>query len=95
MVTVYGEAVPLHGVEILALFPNRTWKRSVTDRYGEAVFDLYATHLPMTVFAAGAGCAAGRVERWVPADGALSMELDSHADGGSVIFEESSGQVPV
>ena len=94
VVTVYGDAVPLHGVEILALFPNRTWKRSVTDRYGEAVLDLYATHLPMTVFAAGAGRAAGRVERWVPADGALSMELDSHADGGSVIFAESSGHVP-
>ena len=35
-VTVYSEGVPLPGVEVLALFPNKTWQRATTDEAGEA-----------------------------------------------------------
>ncbi len=51
-VTVHSEGQPLAGVDILALFPNKTWQRATTDEAGEAEFSLYTTHLPMTVYAA-------------------------------------------
>ncbi len=94
VVSVYSNSRPQGGVDVVALFPNRTWKRVTTDDNGEAVLDLYATHLPMTVFAAAPGRCAGHVERWVPAEGALSVEMDGLDEGGSVILAEATGQVP-
>ena len=79
------------GVNLLILFPNRTWKRATTDQEGGAAVDLYTTHLPMTVFAAAAGFTA-RVERdWVPEQRALGIELPG---GGSCIFAEATGYIP-
>ena len=94
VVTVYGETGPLEGAEVLALFPNKTWKSAKTNGDGEAVFDLYATHLPMTVFAAAPGRVAGHIGRWVPAEGAMAFKLEALTDGGSAIFAESTGHVP-
>ncbi|WP_423920455.1 ATP-binding protein [Candidatus Poriferisodalis sp.] len=94
VVTVYGDATPLEGAEVLALFPNKTHKRATTDGNGEAMLDLYATHLPLTVFAAAPGREAGHSGRWVPADGAMSFNLEALADGGSAIFAESTGHLP-
>lgn len=94
VVTVYGDAQPLAGVEVLALFPNKTWKQATTDANGEVELDLYATHLPMTVYVAAPGRAAGRIEDWVPAEGALAVEIDGIDMGGSVIFSEATGHIP-
>ena len=94
VVSVHSRSQPQAGVEVAALFPNKTWQRATTDSRGEASLDLYATHLPMTVFAAAPGLRAGLIERWVPADGALGIELDRLDDGGSVIFSEATGRVP-
>ena len=94
VVTVYSEAGPLEGADVLALFPNKIWKHAKTDGNGEAVLDLYATHLPMTVFAAAPGRVSGHVGRWVPANGAMSFSLEALADGGSAIFAESTGHLP-
>ena len=70
-VTVHAGGEPLAGLAVLALFPNKTWVRGTTDEAGEAVLDLYTTHLPMTVFRrrsgvcrrdrAGVGAQSGRV----------------------------------
>ena len=85
---------PLSGVELLVLFPNKTWKRATTDENGEAQVDLHTAHLPMTVYAAAPGFAAYLEHDWVPASGALAIEMQSLPDGGSVIFPEATGNIP-
>ena len=84
----------LSGVELLVLFPNKTWKRATTDENGEARVDLHTTHLPMMVYAAAPGFAAHLERDWVPAKGGLVFEMRSLPDGGSVIFPEATGYLP-
>ena len=86
--------IPVPGVELLALFPNKTWKSATTDEHGEAQMNLHSTDLPMTVFAAAIGY-AGHLERdWVPVQGALAIEMQSLLDGGAAIFPEATGYLP-
>ena len=85
-------AVP--GVELLVLFPNKTWKQTTTDKNGVAQVSLHATHFPMTVFAAATGYTAHIEHEWVPAQGALVIEMQSLPDGGAVIFPEAKGHLP-
>ena len=85
---------PLSGVELLVLYPNKTWKRLTTDENGDAQVDLHSTHLPMTVFAAAPGFAAHLEHDWVPANRGLALEMQSLPDGGSVIFPEATGNIP-
>ena len=87
-------SMPLPGVEVLVLFPNKTWQHANTDDAGEARFELHATHLPMTVFAAAPGFAAHVEYDWLPAQGALAIEMQALPDGGSVIFPEATGELP-
>ena len=74
-VTVYHDGEPLAGIEVLALFPNKTWVRATTNEAGEAALDLYTTNLPMTIYAAGPGYAAGLMSEWMPNLGGLVLEL--------------------
>lgn len=94
ILTVRKGGRPLADASILALFPNKTWRSASTDRHGEVRLDLHSVHLPMTVFAAADGCAAYVEREWVPAERALAIELAALPGGGSVVFEESTGQVP-
>ena len=87
-----GLAVP--GVELLILFPNKTWKQTTTDENGVAQVNLHATHFPMTVFAAATGYTAHLECEWVPAQGTLAIEMQSLPEGGAVIFPEAPGYVP-
>ena len=93
-VTVHSGGEPLAGAEVLALFPNRTWQRATTDDAGAAALDLYTTHLPMTVYAAAPGYAAGIVREWRPDQGGLLLELDHLPGGGAAIFPEAAGHLP-
>ncbi len=86
--------VPAPGVELLALFPNKTWKSATTDENGEARINLHSTHLPMTVFGASTGYAGHLESDWVPAQGTLAIEMQSLPDGGAVIFPEANGYLP-
>ena len=86
--------IPVPGVELLTLFPNNTWKHATTDENGEAQVDLHSTHLPMTVFAASSEYAAHLEHDWVPAQGALAIEMQSLPNGGAVIFPEATGYLP-
>ena len=86
--------LPVPGVELLALFPNKTWSPATTDENGEAQVNLYSTHLPMTVFAAATGFGAYIKHDWVPAQGALAIEMQSLSNGGAVIFPEATGSLP-
>ena len=94
VITVRGAGQPLAGVDILTLFPNKTWKQATTDGNGTARIALHSTHLPMTVFAATSGFAAHCEHDWVPAQRTLELELYARSDGGSVIFPEVSGHIP-
>ena len=93
-VTVHAGGEPLSGVEVLALFPNKTWQRAKTDEAGEALLDLYTTHLPMTVYAAAPGYAGGLKQEWLPSRGGLLMELNLLSAGGSIIFPKATGHLP-
>ena len=84
----------MSGVDVLALFPNKTWLQSTTDEAGEATFDLYTTHLPMKVYAAAPGYAAGLAHEWKPNDGELLLELKHLPSGGSVVFANATGPLP-
>lgn len=93
-VTVQSAGDPLVDVDVLALFPNKTWQRARTNQSGEAMFDLYTAHLPMTVYAAALGYEAGLSLEWLPDEGDLLLDLNALRSGGSVIFTEGTGQIP-
>ena len=95
VITVWagGRAVP--DVDLLVLFPNKTWQRATTDANGQAAVSLHTAVLPMTVFAAKEGYAAHVERGWVPGESALAMELKPLPNGdGAVIFQESVGHLP-
>ena len=95
IVTVRSGGRPLAGADVLMLFPDATSVRGTTDSHGEAGLGLHSTHLPMTVFAAAPGLAAGHVRDWTPTAGALALDLDPVGIGaGSVILAEATGEVP-
>ena len=94
VITVRSAGRPLLGADLLALFPNKTWKRATTDENGEATVDLHTTHLPMTVFASAPGYAAKLEREWLPSRGALALELEALREGGSIIFPEATGHLP-
>ena len=94
VITVHCDGQPLAEVDVLTLFPNKTWKRGSTDESGEARIDLHSTHLPMTVFAAASGYAARVEHEWVPAERNLDLEMDPLSGGGSRIFPEQIGYIP-
>ena len=94
VITVRSVGQPLPGADLVTLFPNKTWKRAITDEAGEAPVDLHTTHLPMTVFAAAPGYAAHLEREWIPSRGALTIEVKALQEGGSVIFSEATGDLP-
>ena len=93
-ITVHSKGAPLSGVNVLVLFPNKTWRQATTDEAGEAVFDLYTAHLPMTVYVAAPGYTAGLKREWVPVQGGILLELNHLPTGGAVIFPQGSGHLP-
>ncbi len=93
-VTVHSRGEPLAGIEVLALFPNKTWVRATTDEAGNAALDLYTAHMPMTIYAAGAGYGAGLERAWTPGQGGLLLELEPLESGGAAIFAQSTGHLP-
>ncbi len=94
IVSVRSGGRPLDGVDLLVLFPNKTWKRATTDENGEAGVDLHTTALPMTVFAAASGYSAHLEREWAPSRGTLALGLHELPGGGAVIFPEDTGTLP-
>ena len=94
VVSVRSGGRPLPRVELLFLFPNKTWKRTTTDEHGEVEVDLYTTQLPITVFASASGYAAYMERDWTPRERALAIDLAAFPEGGSVIFPEATGHIP-
>ena len=94
VVSVRSGGSPLPGADVLALFPNNTWKRAVSDEYGETVVDLDTTQLAMRVFVATTGHLAHVEREWLPSQRALTAELHDLPAGGAVIFPEATGYIP-
>lgn len=94
VITVRHLGSPVAGADVVVLFPNKTWRVSVTDENGEATVSLHSLHLPMVVFAAAKGFAAHIERDWIPAETSLALELEALPEGGSVIFTESTGRIP-
>ena len=94
VIIVRSSGAPLPDADVLALFPNKTWKHAAADANGEARVDLHSIHLPMVVFAAAPGFAAGLEKDWIPAQKPLALELTPIPGGGSVIFQEATGHIP-
>lgn len=94
VVSVRSAGRPLSGADVLAVFPNNTWKRAATDENGEAGVDLYTTQLPMRVFVAATGHRAHVEREWIPSRCAPAVELEDLPAGGSVIFPEATGYIP-
>lgn len=93
-ISVSVESQPLSGVEILAIFPNKTWVTAATDKYGAVRLKLYSVDQPMKVFAASTGFAAYLASDWVPQERNLHIELHPLANGGSIIFRNGTGEIP-
>ena len=94
VISVRSSGEPFQDADVLALFPNKTWKHAVTDANGEARVDLHSIHLPMVVFVAAGGYAAGLEQDWIPEKRPLAIELTSIPGGGSVIYREATGHIP-
>ena len=94
VITVRQDGLLLAGADVLALFPNNTWRRASTDGGGEAHLDLHSVHLPMTVYVAAEGCSAHVEQNWIPSERALTIELTALPGGGSVVFPEGTGPIP-
>ncbi len=94
VITAWSAGCPVPGADVLALYPNKTWKRAATDANGEATVNLHSSHLPMTVFVAAEGYAAHIERDWMPLAQALAVELAGVPAGGSVIFPEATGCLP-
>ena len=94
VVSVFAGGRPVSGAGVLALFPNKTWKHTVTGRSGEAMLDLHSVHVPMTVFVAAEGFSAHLEHGWTPAERMLHVELSALPNGGAVIFPEALGELP-
>ena len=95
VITVRSGGQPIAGADVLAIFPNNTWRDSTTDENGEARVGLYANQagLPITVFVASERFSAHVERDWIPSPGALSLELEPLPEGGSVIFAEEVGGI--
>ena len=94
VVQVVSGGQSIANADILALFPNKTWKSAQTDEHGEATLDLHSSHLPMTVFVAAGGFGAHLERNWIPAERILHMSLIPLRGGGATIFPAATGYIP-
>ncbi len=83
---------PLPGVNVLMLYPNKTYREASTDAFGRAEFVLYAK-LPMTVLCAAKGFMA-HVARGHQPDRSLDVHMRPAPDGGSMIIANRTGHLP-
>ncbi len=91
-VSVSADGQPLAGVQIVALYPNKTWMEQTTDASGQAIFGFHS-ELPITAFCAAPGYRGCVKQNWQPPQ-PLSVALEPLPAGGSTIFTERTGHVP-
>ena len=84
----------VENAKLLVLFSNNTWKSAITNKNGVAKIYLYSTKKPVTIFVASENHLAFFKKKWIPIENILTIELKKATNGGSVIFEESTGYIP-
>ena len=92
VVTHSDTGAPLPGVDVLMLYPNKTYREARTDAFGRAEFVLHAK-LPMTVLCAAEAFGAHVARDYQP-DGPLKMRMRPAPDGGSLIIANRTGHLP-
>ena len=90
-VQVFAHGQPVARAEVVAFFPDKTWKSAQSDERGCANLNLRPGHLPLTVFVAKEGFAAHLETTWTPDERALHVQLTAQPEGGSHI---ASGVIP-
>jgi len=93
IISVRSIGNPIGGVNLLFIYPNKTWVQATTDDKGEAEVHLHTTDLPMEVFVAAPKYAAQMESSWIPSQWSLAFNLDYLFNGGSEIFTESTGHL--
>ena len=93
-ISASANSLPLSGVEIVALFPNKTWVDAITDEHGVARLKLHSADKPMKIYAASIGFAAKLEIDWIPKERELHLELLPLSYGGSLIFRNGTGEIP-
>ena len=91
VVTQSDTAKPLPGVDVLMLYPNKTYREARTNALGRAEFLLH-TQLPMTVLCAADGFMAHVARDHLP-HGPLDVRLRPAPDGGSQIIAHRTGHL--
>ena len=91
-VLVSAAGQPLAGVQVVALYPNKTWMEKKTDTFGRVAFGFHS-ELPIIVFCAAPGHAAHVERDWRPPE-PLSLQLEPLPEGGSIVFTERTGHLP-
>ena len=86
-VYVFADGEPLADANVRVRFPNKTSKYAITDKNGEAHFDLYTSVLPMTVFVAAMGFTEKKIEAWIPAERALRIDLGPQHDPEAAVSD--------
>ncbi|MDE0310214.1 MAG: DUF4143 domain-containing protein [Acidiferrobacterales bacterium] len=94
LVSISADGQRMPGVNVLALFQNKTWVAATTDSRGIAKFSLHTMTEKMKVYAAVAGYSAELRLDWIPSQNKLDIDLRALPNGGSVIIKSSSGNVP-
>ena len=91
---VTSDGVPVSGATVLAMFPDKTWKKGKTNADGKCELYLYRSDLPMTVFVAGDNHEA-QVKEWLPAehDNKLDVEI-APSKGSAIVLAEGIGYIP-
>lgn len=83
---------PIRDVQVLMLYPNKTYREQRTDAFGNADFALH-TRLPMTVLCAAPGFHAS-VTGYEPSPDApdtIRLALDPFPGGGSLVIPNQTG----
>ena len=79
-------------INVLALYPNKTYLEARTDAFGHADFTLHS-ELPMTVLCAAPGFGA-KVARDHGPHGALELRMAQLVGGGLLIIANRTGHLP-
>jgi len=93
-VKIHSSDNNIENANVLILFPNNTGKLVTANKNGEANVYLHSTKKPMTIFVAAKNYSAYIKNNWMPIESALTIELQKLPNGGSVIFQNSTGHIP-
>jgi len=95
IVKVLADGRPLKAAHLFALFPNTTGVEATTDDNGEARINLHTSKEHMKVYVAAPGKQAHCEVGWLPSEGELEVDLQLLPGGGSVIFPNGTGDIPL